>query len=316
MRPQDSIKTWFKVLEEKGEYSHFSGLEVKPDGKILEYDFFHGDIDGIGGFLSLVKDRGETELVIPQLPERKDPPAWVYAMNFLRYLLRIPFYSPGWKISEKWRKNSEKPTARAWVQLSVEETNKLIANAKEAGVGRNAWLLYNLDLSVKPLLEKSFLPRWWLIPVNLRADFANHEGNISGFIDARMTDRTTPVSLHRALKKDLLRGGAYGGYVGITLGRFIGPYLLKILVYLNDYLQIRTGVFTNLGNWQTKAPSVKDSCWFGFPPVIKTQPFGAMTGSMNGSQSLTVIFHPSLTRDPKVAEQCLDRWKAGLLNLS
>lgn len=313
MKSQDSIKAWFKILEEKGEYSHFSGIEVLPSGEIKEYDFFHGDIDGIGGFLSIMKERGESDLVMPALPPRKDPPSFVYAYNFFLYLLRIPFYSPGWKISDKWRMVSEKPSARAWKHLSVEETNRLIANAKKHGVGRNTWLLYNLDLAVKPYLNKSIFPRWWLIPVNLRADFNNHEGNISGFIDARITDRTSPKSLHDKLKKVLLRGGAYGGYVGITLGRFTGHALLKMLVHLNDILQIRTGVFTNLGNWTTKPGVEMKSHWFGFPPVIKTQPFGAMTGSMNGEQSLTVIFHPKLTRDPKIAQECLDRWVELLL---
>ncbi len=313
MRPQDSIKEWFRILEERGEYSHFTVIEKTPEREI-ETDFFHGNMDGIGGFLSIMKERGETDFLLPSLPKRDNPHWFVYAVNFVRYLARLPFYSPDWKIEVPWKRKSEKPSARAYASMSVDETETFWRKAKEAGVGRNAYLLYHLNKALSPLIHESFLPRYWLIPVNLRPDFKSHEGNITGFVDARITNKTSLVDLDRNLKKALMRGEALGGYVGITLGRFLGPSLLKILVYTNDFIQIRTGVFTNLGNWKTAPGTEMKSHWFGFPPVIKAQPFGAMTGSMNGEQSLTVVFHPSLTRDKKVAEEVLTRWKESLLS--
>lgn len=313
MKPQDSIKEWFKILEERGEYSHFTVIEETHEGRQIETDFFHGNKDGIGGFLSIMKSRGETDFLLPELPKRDDPSWFVYAINFFRYCARLPFYSPDWKISAKWGRKSEKPSARAWCSLSVSDTDKIWKKAKEAGVGRNAFLLYHLNQAIQPLQDKTILPNYWLIPVNLRPDFKSHEGNITGFIDARITKKTSVKDLDSNLRKALLRGEALGGYVGITLGRFLGPSLLKVLVFMNDFIQTRTGVFTNLGNWKTAPGTEMKSHWFGFPPVIKAQPFGAMTGSMNGEQSFTVIFHPSLTRDKKVAEEVLKRWTDSLL---
>ena len=314
MKPADSIKAWFKILEEKGEYSHFTVIEETQNGEIRETDFFHGDMDGISGFMKIMKERGETDFLLPELPHRPKPNSFVYAVNFIKYLVRLPFYSPGWKMKSEWRKNSEKPSARAWISLSTEDTDKIVANAKALGVGRNAYLLYHLDQAVRPYLKDSIFPRYWLIPVNLKTDFHQHEGNLTGFIDGRITDSISVKKLDHNLKRALITGEALGGYVGITLGRFIGPHLLKFLVYMNDLIQIRTGVFTNLGNWKTAPGTHMHSHWFGFPPVIKTQPFGAMTGSMNGEQSLTVVFHPSLTRDVRVAEECLNSWVKSLLN--
>lgn len=314
MRPEESIKHWFKVLEDRGEYSNFTVIEETREGERRETEFFHGDMDGISGFMKIMKERGETDFLLPELPHRTKPHNFVYAVNFLRYLTRLPFYSPAWKLVSPWRRNSEKPSARAWISLSKEDTETIWNNARKLGIGRNAYLLYHLDLAVLPYLQKSWLPRYWLIPVNLKSDFHSHEGNLTGFIDARLTNNSTPQTLNRNLKKALLRGEALGGYVGVTLGRFLGPHLLKLLVHLNDFIQVRTGVFTNLGNWKTAPGTEMHSHWFGFPPVIKAQPFGAMTGSMNGEQSLTVVFHPSLTRDPKIAEECLQRWVSALLN--
>lgn len=313
MRPQDSIKEWFKILEERGEYAHFTVIEQTHEGREIETDFFHGNMDGIGGFLTIMKSRGETDFLLPELPKRDNPHWFVYFYNFLRYCARLPFYSPGWNISSKWGRKSEKPSARAWCSLSVSDTEKIWKKAKTAGVGRNAFLLHHLNQALLPLMEESRLPCYWLIPVNLRPDFKSSEGNITGFIDARITRNTSVKDLDSNLKKALMRGEALGGYVGITLGRFIGPSLLKALVFFNDFIQVRTGVFTNLGNWKTAPGTEMKSHWFGFPPVIKAQPFGAMTGSMNGEQSFTVIFHPSLTRDKKVAEEVLKRWTDSLL---
>ena len=313
MKPQESIYYWFKVLEERGEFSSFTVIEETHSGQTIETDFFHGDMDGIGGFLSIMKQRGETEFLLPELPKRSNPDSFVYALNFVRYLLKIPFYSPKWRLKEIWLKRSEKPLSRAWCTLSKFETEKVWAKAKSLGVSRNSFFLYHLDLAVQPYLKPSLLTMYWLIPVNLRADVSDYSGNITGFIDARISEKLEILELDQKLRKSLIRGEALGGHVGITIGRFIGPVLLRFLVFMNDYLQVRTGVFTNLGNWKSLEGNCLRSKWFGFPPVIKTQPFGAMTGSMNGEQSLSIIFHPSLTRSPEIAQECLDRWRNNLL---
>lgn len=314
MKAQDSIRHWFKILEERGEYSFFTVIEQTNKGELLETDFFHGDMDGIGGFISIMKQRGETEFIFPELPKRPLPHSFVYFCSFVKYLAKLPFYSPTWKIKNNWEKNNQKPTARAFCTLSKNETELAWKNAKSLGVGRNTYFLYQLNKAVSPYIKKSILPHYWLIPVNLRTDFSEHEGNITGFIDAKISESTDINSLDSRIRKSLLRGDALGGHVGITIGKYIGPVLLKLLVFLNDYLQTRTGVFTNLGNWKSQDGTSLSSKWFGFPPVIKSQPFGAMTGSMNGEQSMSVVFHPSLTLSPEIAQECLSRWKELVLN--
>ncbi|WPU63472.1 hypothetical protein [Peredibacter starrii] len=313
MTPQESIYRWFKILEEKGEYSHFTVIEKTESGEVLESEVFHGEMDGVGGFLSIMKERGESDLLIPELPVRNRPSSLFFAYSFFRYLMRLPFYSPGWKIQNQWNKKSEKPQAYAFTSLSVAETEKIWMNAKKLGVSRNAYLLHHLNLSLNPYIKESLLPRYWLIPVNLRTDFNHHLENITGFVDARITTGQSAQALDKNLKKSLSRGDFFGGHVGIGLGQFLGPHLLKLLVTMNDFIQVRTGVFTNLGNWKTKPGHTMKSHWFGLPPVIAAQPFGAMTGSMNGEQSLAVVFHPRLTLSKAVAEECLARWVKALL---
>lgn len=313
MTPQESIYQWFKILEEKGEYSHFTVIEETESGIVKESEVFHGEMDGVGGFLSIMKERGESEMVVPELPIRPRPAKIFFAYSFVRYLMRLPFYSPAWKIQNHWNKQSEKPRAKAFRSLSVADTQKIWENAKRLGVGRNAYLLFHLNLSLSPYIKESLLPRYWLIPVNLRADFKHHLENITGFVDARITNNLSVQNLDKNLKASLGRGDFFGGHVGIGLGQFLGPHLLKLLVTMNDFIQVRTGVFTNLGNWKTKPGHEMKSHWFGLPPVISAQPFGAMTGSMNGEQSLAVVFHPRLTISQELAEECLSRWIQGLL---
>ncbi len=316
MGPQDSIKAWFDILEERGEHPFFSVLEVKGS-EVIDHEFHHGKFDGIGGILKLMGDREKSPLVKPILPARKDPPAWVYFFNFLRYLLRLPFYSPSWNLPKtNWKLRfgySEKPTARSYHCLSQEETSLIWSKAKMAGAGRNAFMLFHLNKVLGRHQKKSFFPNYWLIPVSLRTSFDQKvEGNFTGFVDARITPGMSAKELHQNLFKSLLRGEAFGGYVGITLGRFLGRHLLKVLVVINDFIQVRTGVFSNLGNWETVDHETLSAEWFGFPPVIRKQPVAGMIGSLNGRQSLCLQFHPILHRDPKFAEMIMQEWVRSL----
>lgn len=321
MNKEDSIHLWFKFLQERGEYTSISAFEEnRLSGEIMEHDFFHGDIDGIGSFLHLMNKYEKAHLLLPELIKRRDPPAWVYVINFLRYLKRLPIYSQSWALGPtdwKLKKGmSERPGARAFKQLSRKDTLLFWNRAREQKVGRNAFLLYHLNSALTPYQKNvSSWKRYWLIPVNLRSDFnSDSGGNRAGFIDACLTHKTSVQDLHWELKRSLLRGEAYGGYSGITIGRFLGENLLKVLVNLNDYIQVRTGVFTNLGNWKTVEGRDLGANWYGLPPVIRSQPFGAMTGSMNEEQSLALHFHPFLTRSEVLARECLDRWIEGLLS--
>ncbi len=318
MTPEASISLWFRLLRERGECMDFTICRRHArTGELKENEFFHGDVDGISAILRLVQEDGETELYLPQLPPRPFPPAAFVWLSFFRYLARLPFRSPPWTLPPTgWAPipgNPERPTARAFAVLDEAQTKKVWENAKALGVGRMAYLLHHLDRAVLPWLAESPHPRHWLLPVHLRPNLdltQPAQGNMTGFADAAIRDRDDPVTLERQLRRVFNRGDHYGGWRGVALGQVLGENLLRKVVGLNDRLQVRTGVFTYLGNWNSRSGSAFD--WFGYPPVLRAQPFGAMSSSLDGRQVLTVLMHPSLTRSPDTAREALERWVQGL----
>jgi hypothetical protein len=186
------------------------------------------------------------------------------------------------------------------------KTKLIRANAQKRNITLNSFLLFNLDYSLSDKFNKMD-KRVWLIPVNMRQDF-NHsaQGNEVGFIDAVITKKLNMNQLHTQIKRRINNYEHLGGVLGVSLGVFIGAYLLKKLVRINKYLQVRTGVFTNLGEWSSKGR--EDEKIIGFPPVIETQPIGASALTWNGRLALGIHAHPCLEFSQDEINNILKKW--------
>lgn len=308
VKAKDSIKLWFETLKEDGEYVDLTVLRVTGD-KVEEFNFPHGEVDGIGAFLKLHKKKSTLKVMTKM---RKKVPWYRYAWGFIMYTSRLPFRSANWKSFNKdWREEffGKKPSARSFTFFDREQTKLIKTNARKVGANLNSFLLYYLNQSLLELQKPG--KTVWLIPVSMRGSI-NEEAtkNEVGFTDAYCTKDINPAQIDRQIKKRLRRGEHLGGVIGVSLGVFLGKNLLKKLVHLNKYLQVRTGVFTNLGEGQD---SQSDFMYSGFPPVIETQPVGALAGIWNGCLTLSLHFHPALGLTAEDAQFYLDNWRRSVL---
>lgn len=314
MTPQESIELWFRELERCGEYTQIvtGKLNLKTMER-REFCFPHGQFDAVNAWHEVLRQMDSPyEQGTWKLQPRSFPPRWRQWVAFLRYLFTIPFKSADWRLTKTdWRpgQTPEKPTAGAIEHLTLDETQKLKNRAKTLGVRTNALLLWALNKAFDECLSPVG-QRIWMLPATLRADFDESaiKGNWTGFIDAKFSREATPADLDRCIKKEIDWCAPYGGYIGITIGRFLGGRLLRFLVRLNFKLQIRTGVFTNLGVMGGETQTVSE-LGYGFPPVLRSQPVGAMTVLWYGHQVLALQLHPSLSRDPQLAANIIKSWK-------
>lgn len=304
MKAKDSVRIWFETLSSMGEDMDIL-LQCDVGEGMQDYRFHHGRFDAIGGFLTHVAkvDKPKTTLSL----RGKGAPFYKYLIGFFIYLLRIPFYASGFKnFNKNWR-SSKKHYPRAVSFLDVTETRAIKERAQAMNVSVNAFLLYHLNASFQELLNGKGKDIW-LIPVNLRVNTKdNLSQNEVGFVDAVIKKHHGVFDINQQIKKRLSRYEHLGGVLGVGIGVVTGEFLLKKLVKLNKYLQVRTGVFTNLGEWQ--ADGCEHFKLSGFPPVLETQPVGASAITWCHKMTLSLHTHPALQLNESNVEKILENWK-------
>lgn len=315
MNKNESIRQWFNILEREGEYTNILVYAKKDlDGEIIENSFPHADYDGISAINQfLLKNNLSQDNIEIKIPEREFPSKLYQWLMFFKFVSRLPYKSASWNFEPTGWEPYKKPTtpkARAWKIVSKKDTKKIEANAKSHKVHLNSYLLYHLDLSIQKYLVGNEKQRVWFMPVSLRnSNDKGKSGNLVSFIDIYMRNQSIS-DVNSEIRKELLSGAFFGGYIGFTLGTLIGQTLLEKLVELNHKMQIRTGVFTNLGKWEQPNNTFR---FGGIPPVVRSQPFGALVGGWLGELTLNCVYHPILTDDHTIAEETLENWIVSLL---
>lgn len=303
MKAKDSVRIWFETLSSMGEDMDIL-LRCDVGQGMKDYRFHHGRFDAIGGFLTHVAnvENPKTTLTL----RGKGAAPYKYLIGFLIYLLRIPFYAAAFKKKNKNWRAGKKKYLRETHFFSHEETSLLIEKARSHNVSVNTYILYHLNKSMQDLLVNKGKDIW-LIPVNLRVNTKdNLSQNEVGFVDAVINKELSLNELQTQLKKRLKRNEHLGGVVGVALGVITGEFLLKKLVWLNKYLQVRTGVFTNLGEWE--AQGCDHFKLSGFPPVLETQPIGASAITWCGKMTLSIQAHPILELNEKELSNIKNKW--------
>lgn len=303
MKAKDSVRIWFETLSSEGEDMDIL-LQCDVGEGMQDYRFHHGRFDAIGGFLSNVKnvDNPQTTLTL----RGKQVPLYKFILGFIRYSLRLPFFaSPFIKFDKDWRKGEKfYPRCAEFLELSF--TESLMQKAKNNCVSVNTYLLESLNHTVKDYVMKNG-KEVWLIPVNLRTNTKdNLSQNEVGFVDAVINKEDGLFEIQNQLQKRIKKNEHLGGLFGVGIGVITGEFLLKLLVKTNKYLQMRTGVFTNLGEW--KVAGCDHFKLSGFPPVLETQPIGASAITWNGKMTLSLHSHPCLGLNQDDIETMMSKW--------
>ena len=314
--PSDPIRPWFQALEALGECIGIRFGQIKPGTKTPEWSFLdHTDYDGIGGFTTLIRDRGG---VVGDLP-RITHPAPLSWWSFARVLPAMM----GPRKRLKWKDLPQGPPppppnqpteAVAWHVFNEQETLQIRQAARNSLVTVNSLLIKYLDRAVRPYLEDPSQAIPWMIPVNLRGkveqprDTENH----STYIGIRILAAEGVREVHRHIYDMLQKGRHCAHWKAFAATRFTSPGLKKKLINTDRATtQWNLGGFSNLGIWDAEkkitAPGVQGD-WLFAPPVLATQLLGAGCVTFQGRLSLTLQVHPDLTTAPEVPEEWMNRW--------
>lgn len=312
---------WFKALEEMGEEAAIeAGFLHWPYEHYKQYP--HADYDGVAALVAFVKEvkpESNVTKIIPSIPSRKRPGFFVEWRSFLKYMLSLPLNGKKIIRQQKVEAYRKVPSKRAYAVFNIEETLLCEQIYKNKKISMNAWFIHCLARAMSPYVEKNNKPQIWMIPISLRdMDVDGYEASlISGFVDAHIHDIDDEAKIHAQLKKKILNGDAWGGYLGFSLSSILGKTALKFLIKNNFRLQMRMGVLTNLGKWGdvSLADQFPDNT-MGFAPVVYENPIAATTVTWMGKSWISLKVHSSIDLSQTELDEVMSNWKKLILSSS
>ena len=289
---------------------------LAPGASHIEWMFLpHTDFDGIGGFASLLRQRGAEIPDLPKIPH----PAPLSWLSFLRAAPKMvmPRRYLAWKRLKQGpplENPNQPPPAVATHVFSEDDTAKIRWAARNADVSVNSLLLRHLDRAVRPYLQDPSSATPWMVPVNLRGrvnqptDTENHSSYIA--INIKASDGAKAV--HRRIYRELENGRHCANWKCYEVGRLCSPHMKRVLIRKDRAIsQWNIGGLSNLGIWDWDKSITDPRCkgdWFFSPPVLRSQHLGAGCVTFQGRLTLTLQVHPDLTTSPEVPEVWMRNW--------
>ena len=317
-RPADStdpIRPWFEALESMGEFVGIRFGHIKPGSSEVEWYFLsHIEVDGIGGFAKLLRERGADLRDLPRITHPA-PLSWGSFVRSIPQLLG-PRRRLKWKAlptGSPLPPNSPTP-AVAWHVFSEEQTAKIRRSARSSQVTVNSLLLKYLDRVVRPYLEDPSKAIPWMVPVNMRgkADQPEDTANHSSYVGIRVFASEGARDVQRHIYESLAKGRHCANWKAFDATRFTSPGMKRHLIRTDRATsQWNLGSFSNLGVWDADKHIDASGCqgaWLFAPPTLAIQLIGAGCVTFQGKLSLTLHVHPDLTTAPEVPAEWMRRW--------
>ncbi|MEJ6581343.1 MAG: hypothetical protein QNL68_16280 [Akkermansiaceae bacterium] len=313
--PRDVIRPWFEALEELDEFIGIRFGHQPPDALKPDWQFIsHNEVDGIGGFARILRQRGTTLEQLPTLthPQAFGPTALLNAIPGV-FRSRQPLT---WKggVEGSPSSRTQAPVAVAWYAFSAEETRKIREASRSLSVTVNSLLLRHLDSTIRSGLADSRQSLFWMIPVNLRGAVtrANDEENHSSYITARIEATDDTPRIHREVHRKLAMGQHMLTWKTYSVGRVLSPAFKKKIIRMNRAMaEPCIGAFSNLGQWDGDEKMTGNELagnWFFSPPVLKFQTVSAGCMTFQNRLTLTLQVHPEISSDPEFTDRRIDQW--------
>lgn len=315
------IGYWFKALEELGEDAAIEVGLSDWDPKDFK-KFPHSEYDGIAMIHAFGKELNpelDYSQINPTIPSRKRIPFFIQFKGFIKYLFTLPLRGKRLKCQRDIGKFKKQEPKKSFIYFTEEETQhceKIIAQKR---ISMNAWLIFCLAKAIEPYTKKSHLPQIWMVPISLRdIDIDSYSKSLmTGFVDAYIYPDTQALEIHQRMKKKILNGDAWGGYLGFTFSALLGFYFLKVIIKNNYRAQMRMGVFTNLGKWgNSNLRNNYPKNPVGYAPVVYENPLAAVTITWMGQTLLSLKSHSSLDLEEEDLKNILIEWKKFSLDAS
>ncbi len=307
----DWVGEVFAALRDCGEdVSIIYGRKPSPaQAEPRWFELPHDRFDGIGGFAALLREQG---FRVEALPELRDD-----RFRVLRALRGLIAVLPTLGIRPRtWRKFDGSRTATllepgerlAWRVLSAEQTQRVVAAARRAGVTVNTYLLFHLDAEVGRALAAPASPRRWMIPVNLRGAVTRQSEPIPhmSFFTVDVGEGVSPTGLQAELTRLKQRAYHWGSWLALNSGRLIGRAGMRRDMRNREKKNHGwTGIFSNLGVWDVPGSDP----WIFCPAISRVHPIGAGCITMNGRLALAMQLHDALGTNLRTSNALLDAWQ-------
>ena len=310
------VAPWFYAAEELGEHIGIRFGIIKDETKRPEWIFLpHTEVDGIGGFALLLRQRGAHLQTLPQIRHPSAPTLFHLLGELPQYLK--PRRPVSWSPSIRDRKEKvrrEEPKAVAWHVYGESETRAIKSACRRMGVTVNSFLLKHLSRAVRPCLDDQSSATPWMVPVNLRGKVSREDDseNFTSYVSVEVLSYDNVHDVHRKIYNALDRGEHWANWYAIHLGFLMTQSMRRYLLAAGRATsRWFLGAFSNLGDWDPDARIAEDACrgaWLFAPPVLRSQMLGAGCVTFQNRMSLTLQTHPELTASPEDAWRWVEQW--------
>ncbi len=324
-KQKDYISMWFDVRKEQGINDEMSaGLLNTETNEVSWHTFRHRDMDGLGGFATLLRGFGYPSRGLPTSTEKNIPS--------LIELFRLMFSAPKIDVPKliKWKKvnpgykqlnpenSNDAPIVSAF--FSGVDTTLIKFQAKKHKVALGVYLFWALNKAIADNLLEGEQEYYWFYPVNLRGplDFGDDSRNYSSGINVHLSNDITPKVIQQRIKAQLKSKSYWVLWWQANIGKIIGLGGVRWLYKVVSQRQFYAGSYSFLGSWPLKdmdnPPMNPDEVWVTCG--IGTKNYPVSTGMMiwNNQLTLGLKLHPYICSDISLTEQCMNDWKKNLLN--
>jgi hypothetical protein len=308
----DWVAEMFVALRDCGEnISIVFGEErpYAPDAGPRWVELPHDRFDGISGLAHLLKEGGGPVARVPEWGGDR-----FTFFNGLRgafsVLNALPVRRQQWKNAFHWtRPVAFLPVGQrlAWRLFTLDETARIVAAAKAAGVTVNSYLLCHLDRAVSAELVAPGAARRWMVPVNLRGAVVRPSAQAPhmSFYGVDLEGEVAPRAVQQRVDRLRRRRYHWGMWILLHLGRLLGKEGIRNDIRKRERQKHGvTGMFSNLGSWNVDGAG----SWLFCPAITRVYPVGAGCVTVNGRMALTLQLHEALGRDLHCTWSLLDTW--------
>ncbi|MFN2286921.1 MAG: hypothetical protein ABR578_01165 [Chromatocurvus sp.] len=311
----DWVGSWFALLKERGGNDLFTIVRYNVrTGETEYFDHSHIEVDGIGGMMNTVEQRG---YVVDPPTTVGSEPGWgelLRSAGAFRRAMRASALP--WRLSGSERHPT--PHDFDFIVLNEAQTRDLKAWLRTQRYSLAAYLLSRVHGVLAPHYLREDVPARWLFPLNLRGPVrrADPKSNHSSAIPLVCRFHTTPdelrVQMHQCLRDNL----HWWSWRVMHVGRIIGLRGMRWLSRREQHRRVWMGSFTFIGEWPRRggAPlSTPDEILVGVPPGSPGYPIGVGASVWHGRLCLALKLHPMIEHDQSAVSARLAEIRAALL---
>ncbi len=289
---------YFTAFKKIGVNTELQLFRLRENEIIEKASYDHADFDGISAIVDLAKKVSGEEFTSPTVRFTSEPKAFEKFKQLLKWYLKFWPFKPS-----LWKSHGKKKRVSAWKKFRLPKditSNEL-----------NTRLLLSLDRASLNYLRNPKQKRMWMIPVSLyeKIDHTINGGNRISFIDVRIDESTTGMSLQNQIRQSLKEKNYWGTILTIKPVALVGVTLFALFLKTAHLSFRRTGTLTNMGEW--KIPNLPQDEWwvFGDGMVALMNPVVGTVMLLNGHLGISAIFHESLGMTEDMAQKFLNEWE-------